>query len=284
MNAVVIAGVIGAVIVAAAPTRVVRSGAQRSTPSGRAPVELSSRALSAGMEWLAGSASAGNGSVKLNAVRISLDRYRISLGVPDAREQGDALSSFLEHSGALAVVSGGFLKSFYPPIPLGFVMRARTVVNRASRDDLQTGLLTVRNGRPFIGPFSETATAGADDGLQSGPLLVRGGQSALPRSEGLTATTRGLIERASQRAFVAVLADDRVLIGLTEPTTLPDLVSVLTKAPSVGGLGCVDALNLSGSTAAGLLVRAGGSELAAGNQQSYFANAILIHALKPSRR
>jgi Phosphodiester glycosidase len=284
MNAVVIAVVIGTVIAAAAPTRVLRSGAQTSTSSRPAPLELSSRELDAGIEWLAGTASAGSRSVKLNAVRVSLGRYRISIGVPDAREQGDVLSSYLDHYGALAVISGGFLKSFYPPIPLGFVMRARTVVNRATRDDLLTGLLTVRNGRPFIGPFSETAAAGADDGLQSGPLLVQGGQSALPKSDGLTTTTRALIERASERAFVAVLPDDRVLIGHTEPATLADLVSVLTKAAAVGGLGCVDALNLSGSTGAGLLVKAGGSELAAGSQQLYLPNAILVNASRRSRR
>jgi hypothetical protein len=283
MNAVVIAVVIG-ILVTAAPTRVLRSGTQTPTPSRPATLELSSRALDTGIEWLAGTASTGSRSVKLSAVRVSLGRFRISIGVPDAREQADVLSSYLDHYGALAVISGGFLKSFYPPIPLGFVMRARTVLNRATRDDLLNGLLTVRNGRPFIGPFSEAAAAGADDGLQSGPLLVRGGQSALPRSDSLTAASRALIERASERAFVAVLSDDRLVIGHTEPTTLADLVSVLTKAPATGGFGCVDALNLSGSTSAGLLVRAGGSELAAGSQQLYLPNAILINASTPSRR
>lgn len=237
--------------------------------------------LAPGLELLQGPLVIGGKRVAITAVRGSLSMYRMEVAVSQSGDSGDSILSFQEHSQAAAVLSGGFLTSLYPPIPLGIVKHSQVLVNRAAGGDLLKGLLLVRAGKATIQPFGGAGdVAGCDEALQSGPMLLVAGHSALPNvAEIRTRSTRLLIENEYGRAFVAILPDDRFLLAVTGAVSLRALTDLLARPASQGGLACLDALNLSGGGSEGILVRAGAREVSAGNIQFYLANAILLKAV-----
>ena len=242
---------------------------------------LSFRPLVPGLELLQGLVVVGGKRVQITAVRGSPRMYRVEVSVAQNPNIGDSIVSFQEHSQAAVVLSGGFLTSFYPPIPLGIVKRSRVLVNRAAGGDLLNGLLLVRAGRASIEPFRGAAgVAEWDDALQSGPMLLYGGHSALPNvAEIGTRSTRQLIENEYSRAFVATLPDNQFLLAVTGAVSLRALVDLLARPAPQGGLACLNALNLSGGGSEGMLVRAGAKQISSGNIRSYLANVILLREM-----
>lgn len=234
--------------------------------------------LAPGLAVLQGQVVVGGKRMAITAVRGSLRMYRLEVAVPQNDKSGDSVTTFQEHSQAAVVLSGGFLTSFYPPIPLGLVKHGQVLVNRAVGGDLLNGLLLVRAGKPTIQPFSGAGdVAGWDEALQSGPMLLNAGHSALPNvAEIRTPSTRQLIENEYARAFVATLPDDQFLLAVTGAVSLRALLDLLTRPEAQGGLACLDALNLGGGGSAGVLVHAGTRQISSGNIQSYLANAILL--------
>jgi hypothetical protein len=233
--------------------------------------------LESGIAIFQGPVLVGGKKVGVTAVQVALPPHRIAVAVSPF-EAGASLGTFLKTHQAKVVLSGGFLKSFYPPIPIGLVRQNGKLVNRAAGGDLLTGMLVVRDRKPLIGRFQSAECEGtSDDCLQSGPLLVRNGNSELPRElGGLLPSTRKLIEGSFARAVVGILREGRFLLALTEEVGLAPLVEVLLRSPTDGGLGCRDALNLSGAESAGLLVRAGGRTIAVGGQYVDLPNAIIV--------
>ncbi len=253
----------------------------------RTAAALPFQQLAPGLELLQGQVVIVGKRVAITAVRGSLRTCRVEVAVSQS-DSGDSILSFQEHSQAAAVLSGGFLTSLYPPIPLGIVKHSQVLVNRAAGGDLLNGLLLVRAGKATIQPFRGAGdVAGWDEALQSGPMLLVAGHSALRNvAEIRTRSTRQLIENEYGRAFVAILPDDRFLLAVTGAVSLRALTDLLARPASQGGLACLDALNLSGGGSEGVLVRAGTRQISSGNIQSYLANAILLKAVatdKPRR-
>ncbi len=211
--------------------------------------------------------------------RVDPARHRIRIVAdPSLKQPGRSLEAFQAQTDARVVLSGGFMKSFYPAIPLGLVRVSGEVVSQGvSPGDLFTGVLGRSGETVRITAFDETRAAEYDDALQSGPLLALDARTALPeRVEDLDATTRQLIEGAHPRAFVASGCDGRLVLGVTGEVTLTDLARFLATGADEGGLGCTAALNLSGGKEAGLLIRAGGEEHAFGATDFRIANAIVV--------
>lgn len=243
-------------------------------PLGALPVTSSAP----GLELLQGQVMIGHKKVAITLVRGSLDVYHVELGVTLNSGSGESVVSFQERSQAAAVISGGFLTSFYPPIPLGAVKHAGALVNRPAGGDLLTGLLLVARGKPSIQKFrGEADLTRWDEALQSGPMLLAAGRSALPDATGIrTQSTRLLIGNEHSRAFIALSNDGRFMMAVTGAVGLPALADFLARPAAQGGLACVDALSLGGGGSEGILVSIGGRRISAGNTQSYLANAILI--------
>jgi hypothetical protein len=214
-------------------------------------------------------------AVKVSAVRVNLRNHRVGLAVAAYGENGKTLSEFQRLTAAKAALSGGFMTSFLPPIPLGFVKQNGVVINRAASGDLLTGVLALKNGRPTIKPWSRFEAAQWDGCLQSGPLLSEDGRSVLPTSTALQLSTRNLIDKLHVRAAV-VLADDVFVMLVTEAVSLPALVSFVTRefGPRAS------ALNLSGANSAGLVVAAGSRRETAGRGTLSLSNAIIVDGTK----
>ena len=229
--------------------------------------------LDPGLEVFQGQVNTSGGSASLTAVRASISMYSVGLLVAKQERDGDTLIEFQRQSNSSVLLSGGFLKSFFPAIPLGLVISKERVVNRSVSGDELTGILVLRDGVPAIRAFGgDRDVEKWQDALQSGPLLISDGRSQLPPpGTKLLPSTQNLIEKQYNRAFVALLPDNRVLMGITGPITLPALVELLTQA-----FGSRSAVNLSGAGSAGLLVRAGGRLVSVGSVETQLPNAISL--------
>jgi len=221
----------------------------------------------------------GKSSVWLKGARISPKTNYLEIGSPEKGQDGDTLVGFQARYEASVVLSGGFLKSFYPPTPLGFVKHGGEILNRGVTSDLLTGVLLASRRSVRIERYENDACSSAwSDCLQSGPLLVLQGQPALPtRDEVHLKSTQAAIDGRYQRAFVALLPNGDAILGVTGEIGLLDLQTFLVTPPDQGGLGCTDAINLSGAGSAGLLVRASGKTMSVNTVDMFLPNAIVTH-------
>lgn len=221
--------------------------------------------------------------VSITVVRVPLRDFRLAVAVPKQNEVGDSLDGFLEHYAAMGVLSGGFLASFYPPIPLGLVKAKGAVVNRFSKpDEVITGMLALTDGRPAIQSAQAFSHERWEECLQSGPVIVTGGRTSVSTSP-KTKAAQYLIDAWASRAVIATAADDHVLLIHAGPVRLGALAELLAKSRSDGGFGAIDALNLSGASTAGLLVNAAGREVVAGKKDARLPNAIVVQARVSAR-
>jgi hypothetical protein len=210
---------------------------------------------------------------KITVVRVSLRSHRVGLAVPPRGENGKTLTEFQRLTGAKVTLSGGFMTSFLPPIPLGLVKQNGVVINRAASGDLLTGALAFKSGRPTIKPWRGFRADEWEASLQSGPLLLDEGRSALPDStSGLQPSTRALIEGRYARAVVVSAPPDMFALLVSEPVSLTGLVNVLMREFGPRAT----AVNLSGATTAGLLVAVGAKRQTIGHDTLSLTNVIVV--------
>jgi len=237
------------------------------------------RRIDAGLEWFDGTVETGGrgGPIRLSVVRVAVPQPGIQLAVTRNRKAGgQSLEAYRKESGARVALSGGFLKSFYPPIPTGFVQSAGQAVNRPSPDPMLDGMLLVRRGQEvdMVRAAARPEVTAWDDALQSGPLLVMGGRAVVSPSG--PERVNEIVTRRFIRAFVAVDRTGRILLGMTGKVSLPDLAGLLARDADQGGLGCRTALNLSGHINAGLVVSAGDADFRIGDTTTLLPDAILV--------
>jgi len=187
-----------------------------------------------------------------------------------------ALRTYLKLKRARIALSGGFATSFYPPVAAGLVQINGLVFNREEDDVLLDGLLLILNRSVVIQPLGTARLpTNADDALQSGPLLVTQNRKAIPSFVADTLRRR-FVERRSIRAFIGVDEEDRVLMGLVDEISLTSLIEFLVAPRGVGGLGCTDALNLSGSVNAGLIIQVVDLDFERGDMATPLPTAIVV--------
>ena len=201
-------------------------------------------------------------------VKVDLSDFRIvaveagseyALGIAastDSRASGHSLQYFGRTHMADVALSGGYLASFVPAIPLGGVVVGGEKVNGGVRDTFLNGVIR-SDGRSRVIERYGGVPEDAVDLLQSGPLLVKEGHVAVNDVfEGsLSDEEKRSVEGERSRAFVGLGPDNRVVMGVTDSVSLADLAEVLVRPRSEGGLGVVSALNLSGGATRGLLIR-----------------------------
>ena len=241
--------------------------------------ELAFRRIGAGIELIDDTVMLGGVPARLTVARVSASMARLSLATTEEpKDPGHTLLGYQNVQDARVVLSGGFLKSFYPPLASGFVKSDGRVLNRPEDDPLLNGMLGIAGNRVAMLPFHGTGgTEAWVDVLQAGPLLVLAGQSALPaRTADLGSSGPAFVGRRYTRAFIAVDSERRVLLGLVSDARLRDLVELLTRSLTVGGLACRAALNLSGHRSAGLLVDAEHVHVEVGNTELRLPNAIVV--------
>lgn len=185
--------------------------------------------------------------------------------------RGFFLRDYLRISAAAAVLSGGYLASFSPPEPLGFIKSNEVVANSPHNSWLTEGVFCSRVGQARIEQIRTSEDyATYRDCLQAGPLLLIDGKPPV-NTPSVEAFGFGKLKGSKQeQAFVCTSADNQVVLGVTGKIDIPELVEFL------GGdeVGCVDALRLTGHATAGLTL---GSETF-GHDNYLFPSVIAVVA------
>lgn len=230
--------------------------------------------LQSGMEWFEGMVLTKEEPFELSVVRLDINQYSIEIAAENPIESGfHTVLEYQKLSKSYVALSGGFMKSFYPPLPLGLVKSNGKILNRPHNTLFFSGLFCSQRGGLTIVPYmGKDATISWDHCLQSGPLLVYGERSALDEAKNYP---EDFFYKPTNRAFLAVDQQGRVLLAVTGKTTIPALVDLLQRPTEQGGLECWAALNLSGVDV-GIVVDVAGKHLTAGDIEFYPPNVIIV--------
>jgi hypothetical protein len=85
------------------------------------------------------------------------------------------LSDYYFSTGAIAAVSGGFIASFSPPVPLGAIFVDGRQVSRETSTWLGTGMFCDSKNKYYVGLYDSGKAHLFADCIQAGPLFIQGG-------------------------------------------------------------------------------------------------------------
>ena len=221
------------------------------------------------------------GSVEISTIRVPSGKLAFRLAVPQNVESGgSSLSRFWSDEGAIAAFTGGFLDTYSPATPSGFVrqgdkkysdIRPRDPVMRAVVCYSVQGQVRIVD----VEQFSEQRHKG--DCIQTGPLLVSDGQDETDFDLLDKRLNFVFARKPFDRAFILLNAQEEIIIGVSKRISLFALRDVLRKPTTEGGYGAREAVALSGTRTAGLIVAdQNGKERTAGNVGTLLPNAIII--------
>jgi hypothetical protein len=170
------------------------------------------------------------------------------------------VKTFAEKNGALATINGSYFDT--EGKPLAFLKIASQAINpRIAKNSLYTGVFSIKDHQPLISQRDVFIPERADEGLQSGPLLLLRGASQ---------TVTGIPSRASRRALIGIDQEQRLVIAVADSLLgglhWPELQEIFSAAP--WQIQVTDLLNLDGGGSAQLYVKAGKfEELVAGTAE-----------------
>lgn len=221
----------------------------------------------------------------LHVIRVSLNRYDVrvlaaqvsftkgiksseAVSVPDRSARGYFLDDYRRRYGAIAAMSAGYIDSYSPPTPLGFVKSAGVIINGIHKSWLMTGIFCSDEGVAQITPIEDAKLMQRmRDCVQAGPLLIYRGKvfEGDSRNSGMSKLARSI----QSQGFVCIDRSGSVLLGVSDEIDLQMLVDVL-RDPQIG---CVDALRLTGKETAGLKITTG---LSFGDDDFLLPNALAV--------
>jgi hypothetical protein len=171
--------------------------------------------------------------------------------------KGANVKTFAEKSGAIATINANYFDTDGKPLAY-LKVGSQPINSRVAKTALYTGVFSVKDQQPVISHRDEFVPEQADEGLQSGPLLLLHG-TAQP--------VTGAPNRASRRALIGMDQQQRLIIAATDNLLgglhWPELQEIFSAAP--WQIQLTDLLNLDGGGSAQLYVKAGNFvELVAG--------------------
>jgi hypothetical protein len=236
--------------------------------------DWSIKELGPGIRLHAGKPRIGGQAVEVEFARVEPGSGRIRILTPrsafaqrgakvaqlkSAIPEGLAMRDFADLTGAVAVLAGGYVASFSPVQPLGYVRSDSRVSSRSHRSWLVDAMLCA-NWRDFeLGRFEELYRKRDSyaDCLQIGPLVVLDGKRTFGGGAELPSGATKLLQARQRQAFVCRDAAGALLIGVSSETALDGFIPFLAKPAAQGGLGCRIAARVTGSTTATLATRGG---------------------------
>jgi Phosphodiester glycosidase len=174
--------------------------------------------------------------------------------------KGASVKTFAEKSRAIATINANYFDTDGKPLAY-LKVGSQPINSRLAKTALYTGVFSVKDQQPVISHRDEFVPERADEGLQSGPLLLLHG-TAQP--------VTGAPNRASRRALIGMDQQQRLIIAATDNLLgglhWPELQEIFSAAP--WQIQLTDLLNLDGGGSAQLYVKAGNFvELVAGTSE-----------------
>ena len=205
--------------------------------------------------------SISQNSISINIIKI--DRRQNRVVVLDSREvlnKNPISESFIyslrnvyQVSKPIAVINGGFTASFRTPIPVGLIVhdgRTLSPMNKNYRARTQEGIFCILNSQiDGVRIINSDEYKRCFEALQNGPIIIKNGVNNIHNSRDK------FINNRFARSIVAIDKQNNILLIQTSRASLPELVEFLLKDESEGGLSCVSALNLSGSSDSGMILK-----------------------------
>jgi hypothetical protein len=191
----------------------------------------------------------------------------VQSAAPERAPSGFSLEDYKRLYGALAVMSGGYLSSFAPPMPFGLVKSDNVLTSSTHKSWLTEGvycagpiktIIELWNRNPNIEEFR--------DCLQSGPMLLYNGDAILDAGSRAPGYMR-LAQDSQNQAFICTSSNNETIIGITEATDFSILIPFLKDK-----VGCINALRLTGRDTAGLIV----NDILYGSDQYLLPNALAV--------
>ncbi len=165
---------------------------------------------------------------------------------------GNNLNEFIQSANFAAVHSGGYLSSIQPAYPLGYIKVRTVTLNKPHKTWITDGFICTDGKKIVIDAYKNEAQFEPwPDCLQSGPLLVQNNSKATLNNTNDPKFVNG----KHKRSFICLAQDNQVFMGITSEIDLFTLASFLSKPKNENGLGCKDAIALTGGNTAGMLVR-----------------------------
>ena len=186
---------------------------------------------------------------------------------------GLSLKEYADIQNFKVVQSGGFLSSWSPPYPLGYVKIRGKEYNRPHKSWLTTGLFCT-NGRSFsIEEFKSTQELNIWlSCIQAGPMIIKD-QKIVLNTEKHTWFVTGDKHRQS---FICKKRNGHLLMGIAENVALKSLAEIMRKPENEGGLDCINAATLMSKGVSGILVNTTTHKGVFGNADVPLPNAIVI--------
>ena len=153
---------------------------------------------------------------------------------------------------AVAVLSGGYIETYSPPTPLGFVKSSGRRFSGFHKSWLTDSVFCSDRGEAVI-DYTENADvdpARFRDCVQAGPLLLRHASVVQPHLDQDTSRYQQLTQSNQEQTFICTTKENHVLIGVTDKMYLTTLVEFL-HSPAIG---CYNAMRLTGFDTSGLIV------------------------------
>jgi uncharacterized protein YigE (DUF2233 family) len=146
-------------------------------------------------------------SLELTLLRFDMDVIvpRIIYAAQHGIKTAD-VKTLAQKTGAIAAINA----NYYDPQgqPLAFLKTAAKTVNpKVSPAAIYSGIFGIKDRKPFFASRNDFMPEHADEGIQSGPLLLLGGS---------TQPTTGAPNRPSRRALIGIDKDHKLFIAVTD--------------------------------------------------------------------
>lgn len=190
------------------------------------------------------SEATGNARLKIVVVDQRVLRAGVH-GLTPKRQNGMTPMEVVLDSKAIIALGSGFVSSFSPLMPSGFLKIEGRVISNLKREGYNGVLGVDKNGYIKLLPHDAIdLIGGLREGFQTGPTLVTGGEA------------RKLNKNEFTRSFCGLTRDNRVVIGISlDRVDLNVLARFLVNPPDgYKQLKCVTALNLAGGGSEALVV------------------------------
>lgn len=211
----------------------------------------------------------GGSSIVLYAAIIEPSYYTANIAGISREVQGGVVPiELIERQPSAKVLLGsGFVESFQPLVPNGFLKIDARVVSPVKRLGYN-GIVGIVNNTLTLMP-AQGDISRLNAGFQTGPFLVRGGRNVYNKQ---LSSANDLYERA----FVGINQAGKIIAGITKGSVSLKALSDILSTTNDKDLRCTTALNLSGGGSEVLIVRSDKGELLRYGSYDYYHSAVII--------
>ncbi|MCB1214926.1 MAG: phosphodiester glycosidase family protein [Deltaproteobacteria bacterium] len=185
----------------------------------------------------------------LHVLRVDLKHWTAKpILAKDYQNKNLDVKEMQNKSGAIAVINANFFDE--KKEALGLVLRDGEVLNRFHPTSWWGSLLIENKKASITKVFKKTDLGSAQQGVQAGPILVKGGKK------------NKLKENQSSKSAVGLDLQGRLYIIVSDGAIeINQLAQILADSPKQGGLGLQEALNLDGGPSTQFYLKTGQKEI-----------------------